>query len=278
MKRIIRFFLSFGLALGACGHAAAPQIIENALPERAHTASVQSNVAAYVWVYCFWKSPSDTNPDSNTTWDINNGIVLDEYHILSTHCADEKEANNWEDGYLDQLTIGPPDANNQSGIGPWQAKLTAEDNSGTDLVVLTTDVQLPLPSVVPADKTPEIGDLLYTITAIPGDAGLSNVDLFMVNATKYLADPFTTETSPQPDFAVLVPGKGSVPSPLGIFNQNDDFVGFVLDGSMSPAAIPLHAPEEFKTTLSMTSAYDILWIRGPILKSLLHKAGVSWSY
>ncbi len=274
MKRIIRFFFSLGIVLSACNRAAVSPIIENQVQKPKHIASFGSNAGAYIWVYCFWRSPSDQDPENSTTWDINNGIVLDEYHVLTVNCQDEKEANGWEDGYLESITIGSPDANNQSGVGRWQAKLEAEDYSGTDLVVLTTEVSMTLPSVVPAPKRTEIGDLLYSITGIPGDINLRKVDLLRVNATKYEVDPFDTQTNPQPDFAVLVPENGSYPSPLGVFNKHHEFVGFVLDGSSSYVPVPLHAPDEFKSTSPYVSGYDILSVHGKILKSLLRKAGV----
>lgn len=276
MTRISCFFLGVCMLLSACSHAAAPAIIENKAQEHKRVASLASNVGACVWVYCFWRSPSDLDPETKTTWDINMGVALDEYHVLTTHCPDETYANNWEDGYLESITIGSPDANNQSGVGPWQAKLAAEDNNGTDLVVLSTEVSLTLPSVVLSAKSTEIMGMLYSITGTPGDANLRNVDLLRVNATKYEVDPFEQQTNPQPDFAVLVPEDESYPSLLGVFNQNDEFVGFALDGSSSYVPVPLRAPDKFKSTSTYVSAYDVLSVHGKILKSLFRKAGVSW--
>jgi hypothetical protein len=266
------------MVLFACNHAAAPAIIENRVKVFKHIASFSNNGGAYVWVYCFWRSPSDKDLNNSTTWDINNGIVLDEYHVLTTHCQDEKEVNGWDDGYLESITIGSPDANNQSGVGQWQARLEVEDANGADLVILTTNVPMTLPRVVMATKKTEIGDLLYSVSGVAGDANLRKVDLLRVNAQKYEGDPFEKQTSSQPDFAVLVPKDGNYPAPLGVFNQDDEFVGFVLEGSWSSVPVPLHAPDEFKSASSYVFGYDILSVQGDILKSLLQEAGVDSCY
>lgn len=272
MKRIIRFCLisvSVSMTLCACARAVQPPVIANEVEVAPRIPTLADNMAAYVWVYCFWRNP--VNDD--TTWDIEAGVVLDEIHVLTTHCENMTDTNGWEQAYLESMTIGSPEPDNESGHGLWSAHQVTASNYDNDLVILVTEDPIPLPSVIISTKAPELGDILYTITSDVGDPEVNEIDLLTVALLGNSQNSWSSATWPKPDFAVLMPYIGcACPEPAGVFNEQHEFVGFILDG---PAyfVVPLKAPNNFQRSIPYGIGYDIA-ATGKTLKPLMLEANV----
>ena len=257
------------LFICACAYtAASPPIVSNEAEDPLpRVATLKDNLAATVSVYCFWRNPAV----NDTTWDIEVGVVVDEIHVLAILCDAENSLmyGSLDEYYLESITIGPPDNMNETGYGPWEARQVSKGSEGSNFGILATDVPIPLPSVIPSAKTPELGDLLYTITlSYADDEALSFTELLVV-APRNDHEPWSVKK----DFAVLFPFASFSPMPAGIFNQLDEFVGFVVEG-ISYLTIPKKAPAKFQNGKPWGYGYDIAAV-SKTLKLLMRQAGIA---
>lgn len=277
MGRIIRYgvlFTGVCCAFSACTRPAAVQVITNEVKEYKHIPTLESNFAANVSVYCFWRNPAD----NDTSWDIEYGVVLDGTHVLTTRCGNSMSLNGWEQSYLESVTIGPPDAKNESGVGPWQAYQIAGEDEENNLVILATYSSIPLPSVVISTEVPERNSLLYTFTRDSNSMVLGIGELLTIYSQMDAGTmPMSVESKQEKGFSVLIPSDGDLRNPTGVFNQQHEFVGFVLNGSWD-YPVPLHAPEKFKTDNGWGDGYNVAGTTGKALKSLFHQANILLYY
>ena len=250
-------FISICFAFFACARSTSPPSISNEAEEKTpRIPTFADNLAATVSVYCVWQDQDD----NETVWDIEAGIVLDAIHVLATRCN--------EDAIL-TFTIGPFDPKNESGEGLWKARQVAGDCCENDLAIFATDAPMPLPSVVISAKTPEIGEILYTITpSYADDISLSSFDLLTA-----VPPNERVPWSDKKDFAALMP-YGISSRPTGVFNQRHEFVGFIMSSNHSFVTIPLKAPSKFKGNLPWGFGYDIA-ATSKTLKPLLRKVGIA---
>lgn len=269
MKRIIRSCLVFAgvcLVFCACARAKAPPVIFNEVAESSGL-TLENNLAAHVWVYCLWRNALD----NDTTWDFQPGVIIDKTHVLTKHCDwGMLPSSGWEMAHLESRTIGLPDVDNKSGRGPWKARRVAEDSDGNNFEILATDSSMPLPSVVPSLTVPKLGDLLYTVYSNTGDDGVNTTELLVVSVS--------ADGSDRPDFSVIMSDDEchGCPQPSGIFNQQNEFVGFITNDSPEYFTVPLQAPEKFKGKNQLGLGYDVA-ATGKTLKPLLRQINISWA-